>query len=72
MIRYIKLIVARTPVPIFDESAYSVEIVDDAAGEFVTVRNVCGTGVLDIDPRDWPELRKAIDEMIEESKSDES
>ena len=57
--------------PIFSEMAYSVEIDDEAAGEFVTLTSLeesCSPGQVRIDPSDWPALRDAIDRMIGECK----
>lgn len=52
--------------PIFSEYATRVEIVDEAAGEFVEVSQAGreGGGKIAIDPNEWPALRDAIDELI--------
>lgn len=57
--------------PIFDERAYSVEIDDEAGGEFVKVLchdENCSNGQISIDPREWPALREAIDRMVKECR----
>lgn len=50
--------------PIFSEEGFLVEIVDEAAGEFVTLS--CGDGdAIRINPSEWPELRAALDLAVE-------
>lgn len=55
--------------PIFCETAYVVEIEDEAAGEFVVIseQRSCELkpGTIAIDPSDWVALRGAIDRMME-------
>ena len=55
--------------PIFAESAIKLTIRDDAAGEFLEVATLgddCEAGTILIDPREWPQLREAIDAMMAE------
>ena len=57
--------------PIFSEAAFSVEIDDEAGGEFVKLTSLeesCKPGQVRIDPSDWPALRDAIERMIAECK----
>jgi hypothetical protein len=53
---------------IYAETATTITIVDEAAGEFVEVAqhnpNLEGAGKIAITPEEWPELRDAIEEMI--------
>ena len=49
--------------PLFSETATRVEIVDEAAGEFVEVSQPAG-GKVSIGPEEWPAIRAAIDELI--------
>jgi hypothetical protein len=70
-IRTIKLAVLPKGEPLFSERATEVEIVDDAAGEFVKViqtDEAAENGTIQIDPAEWPILRKAIDKMIKECR----
>lgn len=68
-IRTTEVTVVRTGKPVFDESAITVGIDDEAAGEFVTVRqSVSQNGELQIDPREWPAVREAIDKMVDECR----
>jgi predicted lysophospholipase L1 biosynthesis ABC-type transport system permease subunit len=56
---------------IFSENVYTVEIDDEAAGEYVVVRQVNHDGPeerLSIDPRHWPALRAEIDRMVAECR----
>jgi len=54
--------------PIYVEMATKIEIVDEAAGEFVEVKQCRGrpndSGSVLIAPEEWPAIRKAIDKMI--------
>lgn len=52
--------------PIFSDYATRVEIVDEAAGEFVEVSQAGreGGGKIAIASDEWPALRDAIDELI--------
>lgn len=55
--------------PIFSESATEIEIVDEAAGEFVEVsQSMEGYGKIGIEPSDWPTLRAAIDAAVKQCK----
>lgn len=60
--------------PIYVEMATKIEIVDEAAGEFVEVKQCRGqpgdTGSVSIAPDEWPAVRKAIDKMIGECRSE--
>lgn len=60
--------------PIYSEQATSVNIVDEAGGEFV---EVCQSGRSDlgkiaINPEEWPTLRAAIDTMIEQCREEKA
>jgi hypothetical protein len=61
--RVIKIVVNKGGDPVFSERAITVEIVDEAAGEFVEVCQNCEPK-LAIDPDEWPALRSAINRMI--------
>jgi hypothetical protein len=65
-IRTTKLVVAPRGDQVYSEMATSVEIKDEAAGEFVMVSQSGRTdiGQLAIDIDEWPALRDAIDRMI--------
>lgn len=56
--------------PIFSEDGFTIRIEDEGAGEFVEVRNNCTDSVhaLRIDPKDWPELKLAISQFIEDCR----
>jgi hypothetical protein len=49
--------------PTFSEMATHIEIVDEAAGEFLEISQNEGK-CLKIDPEEWPKIRDAIDLMM--------
>jgi len=59
-------------LPIFDERATEIRIVDEAGGEFVSVRQsrADGAGEIRIDVDEWPTMREAIDKMIRECRDE--
>ena len=52
--------------PIFAESAITLTIEDEAAGEYLKVCTASDSGAILIDPAEWPQLRDAIDAMMAE------
>ena len=57
--------VCKTGEPIYSDYATRVEIVDEAAGEFVEVSQAGREGgKIAIAPSEWPELRAAIDDLL--------
>lgn len=57
--------------PIFSESAFVVQIEDDAGGEFLSIQchdDQCVGGQIRLDPQEWPALRDAIDRMVKECR----
>jgi len=70
--RILKVAVMDQKQSIFDEGVTFVEIADDAAGEFVVVTQNEPTGypkrTISIDVLEWPEVRKAIDDMVKRCK----
>lgn len=57
--------------PIFSGQAFSVEIDDDAGGEFLVIQcndDQCANGQIRLDPAEWPSLRDAIERMVKECK----
>lgn len=56
---------------LFAESTTHIRIEDEAAGEFVCVdqSGAYECGKIQINPDEWPALRKAIDTMISECRS---
>lgn len=68
--RTIKIAVLPKGDPVFSEKATFVEIVDEAAGEFIEISQ-CGRiedGKIRLDNDEWPAVRSAIDEMVKEIK----
>ena len=59
--RTIKWTVVREKEPLFDELATDIEITDEAAGEFVEVKqHFDKNGKIQIDAEEWPAIREAI------------
>lgn len=59
---------------IFDEGGFSVEIEDDAGGEFLIVQcldSACEAGQIRLNPEEWPALRETIDRMAAECMEEE-
>ena len=70
--RTLKIAVGVKSEPIFHEGTTEIEIVDEAAGEFLKVTQCdddAESGVIKIDPHEWPMLKAAIDRMIKECRS---
>lgn len=63
--RPIKWTVGPETEPIFSENQTTVEIVDEAGGEFVVVEQGNeGYGKIGFDPADWPAIRAAINKAV--------
>lgn len=57
---------------LFCERVIEIEIVDEAAGEFVEVKqHLEGYGKIGIEPSEWPSLRLAIDMAIKQCREKE-
>ena len=70
--RPIKWVITVDGSPIYSESATEIEIVDEAAGEFVEVQqHLDGYGKIGIEPSEWPSLRLAIDMAIKQCREAE-
>ena len=70
--RVTALVVLPVGQPTFSEMATTVEIADEAAGEFVEVkqRGRVDIGKIQINPEEWPSLREAIDRLIAECRDE--
>ena len=60
--RTTKMIVGVKGEQIFDDSVTEIEIVDEAAGEFLEVSQEGGK--LRFDAEEWPHVRNAIEKMF--------
>jgi hypothetical protein len=70
--RTLKIAVGVKGEPIFHVGTTEIEIVDEAAGEFLKITQSpddAELGVIKIDPHEWPMLKAAIDRMMKESRS---
>lgn len=67
-IRALKWCVGNPGASLFSELNYSVEIVDEGVGEYVTITGMSQDSdtevTIAINPEDWPMLREAIDAAI--------
>lgn len=65
--RALSVIVVPVGEKIFSEMATTIAIDDEGAGEFVVVtQHARETGKISICRNEWPTLRQAIDDMIDE------
>jgi hypothetical protein len=62
--RTTKMIVGVKGEQIFDDSVTEIEIVDEAAGEFLEVSQEDGGQKLRFDPEEWPHVRDAVEKMF--------
>ena len=62
--RPIKWSLAPEGEPVFSERAFSIEIDDEGAGEYVRVTEHMEDHALLIDAKEWPALRDAIDAAV--------
>lgn len=66
--RTLKIGVCLEGSPIFDESMTTIEINDEAGGEYLKInqhREGVEPGTIYIDPYEWPALKMAIEKMLE-------
>ena len=70
--RILEVIVLPEGDDIFSERAYRVAIDDEAAGEFVRVKEVRTQAEIVIDPSEWPDLRRAINRMVGACRPDDN
>lgn len=71
IVRTTRLSVLPKGEPIFSERCTHITIDDEAAGEYLAVEQQSESGdvkpqVILLDPSEWPVLRGAIDQMMEE------
>ena len=68
--RTIAVVVLSQGKEIFDESATTVRIDDEAGGEFVVVeQHLENHSVIRMDPEEWPHIRRAINQMVRKIKT---
>ena len=60
--RTTKMIIGVKGQQIFDDSVTEIEIVDEAAGEFLEISQEGGK--LRFDPEEWPHVRDAVEKMF--------
>lgn len=63
-IRTTRIAIVPEGEPIFHARAWSIEIDDEGAGEYLRVRSTDDESKeIRIDPSEWPHLREAVDSM---------
>lgn len=67
-IRPVKWVVCGIDAPIFQDGAFGIEVVDEGAGEFVTVTS--DEAEIRIEPKDWPMLKLAIEQALGQCKEE--
>jgi hypothetical protein len=69
MIRITQLTILPKGKAIFDEESTQIEIEDEAAGEYVVIKQDYepkGEQRIMIDPDEWPEIRRAVNRIMKE------
>lgn len=68
--RVTRIVIAPQGEPLYSEMATTVEITDEAAGEFVEIRQhgAPEIGTVQISPKDWPLIRRAVDRLIKDCR----
>ena len=72
--RVTKMTIAPENEAIFHELATSIEICDEAAGEFLEIHqcnNDSKNGTVAINPDEWPIIREVIQTMLESLRKDD-
>ena len=70
--RTLKIAVCVKGEPIFHEGVTTIEITDEASGEFLTItqcNDEVDPGSIKIDSDEWPHIRAAIDKMVKECRT---
>ena len=65
--RITRLTVNRLKEPIFSDLATHIEIEDEAAGEFILIRQQADNakaGVVNITAEEWPHIKAAIEQLL--------
>lgn len=68
-----KIVVKPVDDPIFSENATTIEILDEAGGEFVVVKQIgdyLDVGEIRISPEEWSAIRDGIETMISRCGAD--
>ena len=70
--RITQMTIAPEGEPIFSEMATDICIDDDAAGEYIVLKQVTRNDSIAINPEEWDAIRATIDQMFAEMKAHES
>ena len=67
--RVTQIVVCPQGEPLYSDAATTVQITDEAGGEFVEVsQDAPGQGKIWINPEEWPALRSAINRLIKQCR----
>ena len=61
--RITRVTIVKEGDPLFSEYGYTIEIEDEAAGEYIKIRDH-REGELSINPEEWQALRAAINKIV--------
>ena len=67
--RTTRLTVLEKGEPLFSEKATHIELDDEAAGEFVLIRQMHDSiepGTISVDPTEWELIKAAVDQLLSE------
>lgn len=71
--RITQVTIAPEGEPIFSEMATNICIEDDAAGEYLVLRqSTRNDGAIAINPEEWDAIKRTIENMLAEMKAHES
>jgi hypothetical protein len=66
IIRTTELTVMPEGEPIFSEMATIIRIEDEAAGEFVEIKQQSGKQAIAVAPEEWPAIKQAVETLLAE------
>ena len=62
--RITRVTIVKEGDPLFSEYGYTIEIEDEAAGEFIQITDHHDNNKITLNPEDWPAIRTAINKMV--------
>ena len=62
--RITRLTIVNEGEPLFSQYGYTIEIEDEAAGEYIQVTDHQENNKITFNPEDWPAIRSAINKMV--------
>ena len=62
--RITRVTIIKEGEPLFSQYGYTIEIEDEAAGEFIQITDHQDRHQITLNPEDWPAIRSAINKMV--------